>query len=213
MLDNRLRSKKDKNLKRLLFLGIFSFSSLLLNKIGTYGTIYHNNKSITINLSYDNWEIDDSGNVNYVVDGDTFDVENVGRIRLADIDAPEQNNEGYQESKGYVMSLVLNHEVYLDIDDIFRTDVYGRLVAVVYLRYNSTFLININKALLNSNNAQIMDYYNEFDPLNWLLYVYYTGSSYDDLFSISGFNLYSILLITSLCIIVFHIYITKKKII
>ncbi len=213
MLDNRSKSKKDKNIKRLLFLGIFFFSSLLFNKIKTYGTIVQNNKFMNINFSSDNWEIDDSGNVNYVVDGDTFDVENVGRIRLADIEAPEQDNEGYQESKGYVMSLVLNHEVYLDIDDIFRTDIYGRLVAVVYVRYNSTHLININKALLNSNNAQTRDYYNEFNPSNWVLYVYYTGSFGDDLFSISGFNLYLILLIISLSIIAFYICIIKKRII
>ena len=37
------------------------------------------------------WEIDRTGTVTYIVDGDTLDVSGVGRIRLADIDCPEQS--------------------------------------------------------------------------------------------------------------------------
>ncbi len=35
------------------------------------------------------WEIDETGTVYNIVDGDTVDVTSVGRIRLADIDCPE----------------------------------------------------------------------------------------------------------------------------
>jgi len=61
--------------------------------------------------------------------------------------------------------------VYLDIDDIYQTDLYGRLVCVVYARYNSTHYINVNKALLVANVAVIGDYHNEFSPYSWSLYV------------------------------------------
>jgi len=37
-----------------------------------------------------NLEIDAQGNVYYIVDGDTFDMSSVGRVRLADIDCPDQ---------------------------------------------------------------------------------------------------------------------------
>ncbi|KKL99665.1 hypothetical protein LCGC14_1812170, partial [marine sediment metagenome] len=41
------------------------------------------------------WEIDSTGTAYYIVDGDTLDVTSVGRIRLADIDAPESYQQGY----------------------------------------------------------------------------------------------------------------------
>jgi len=61
-------------------------------------------------------------------------------------------------------------EVHLDIDDIYRTDPYDRLVCVIYLPYNSTHLKNINKALLEESVAEVDDYPNEFDPSTWSLY-------------------------------------------
>src|SRR5437870_126234 len=43
-------------------------------------------------------EMDASGVVVRVVDGDTFEMAGVGRIRLADIDAPESGQVGYREA-------------------------------------------------------------------------------------------------------------------
>jgi len=73
-------------------------------------------------------ETDETTVVSRVIDGDTFDVTSGDRIRLADVDAPEHYEEGYNESKNFLSELVLNKTVYLDIDDISRTDPYDRLV-------------------------------------------------------------------------------------
>jgi len=109
--------------------------------------------------------------VSRVIDGDTFDVTFGERIRLADVDAPEYYEEGYNESKNFLSELVLNKTVYLDIDDISRTDPYDRLVCVVYVDYNSTYVMNVNKALLVSEHAVIWNFTNnEFDPYEWSLY-------------------------------------------
>lgn len=119
------------------------------------------------------WEIDATGTVDHVVDGDTLDVATVGRVRLADINAPEVGQPGAQEATDYLASLVFNETVYLDIDDVYGTDIYGRAVAVVYVRHDATSLLNVNKALLDGGLAAPDDFPNEFDPARWSLYVYY----------------------------------------
>jgi micrococcal nuclease len=116
-------------------------------------------------------EIDETTVVSLVIDGDTFDVTSGDRIRLADIDAPEHYEEGYSESKNFLSELVHGKTVYLDIDDISRTDPYDRLVCVVYVDYNSTYVLNVNEALLEYEHAEIWNFTNnEFDPYEWSLY-------------------------------------------
>jgi len=118
------------------------------------------------------WETDMTSVVNWVIDGDTFNVTSGDRIRLADIDAPEQGESGYLEAKNFLISLIYGKSVYLDVDDLSGTDPYGRLVCVVFVDYNSTHVINVNKALLVENVAVIKNYTNnEFDPCTWSLYV------------------------------------------
>ncbi|MCJ7635088.1 thermonuclease family protein [Candidatus Bathyarchaeota archaeon] len=110
--------------------------------------------------------------VNWVIDGDTFNVTAGERIRLADIDAPELNHTGYAAAKNLLISLAYNKTVYLDIDDISRTDPNGRLICVAYVDYNSTHVKNINKALLTENVVIINNFTNnEFNPSTWTLYV------------------------------------------
>ena len=134
-------------------------------------------------------EVDAVGYVSYVVDGDTFDVVvlNVSRdvpycvkslspsikirIRLADIDTPEKYEPGYYEAKVALMSLVYGKTVYLDIDDFYCTDKYGRYIAVVYVPVNETHVLNVNKYLLNKGYAEIWDHRNEFNPYEWTLYI------------------------------------------
>ncbi len=106
-------------------------------------------------------EIDATTVVNWVVDGDTFDMASGDRIRLADIDAPES---GYYDAKNFLISLVYGETVYLDIDDIYETDPYGRLVCVVYVEHSSTEYKNVNKVLLVEGVAVITNYDNEFNP-------------------------------------------------
>lgn len=97
----------------------------------------------------------------------------VGRVRLADIDCPDQGEAGCQEAKDYISSLIYNKHVYLDIDDVYGTDIYDRTVGVVYVRYNSTHLLNVNKDLLVHGYATIWNFDNEFNPYGWDLFVFY----------------------------------------
>ena len=124
------------------------------------------------------YEIDDSGTVTYIVDGDTVDVSSVGRIRLADIDAPDAGEAGKEAATNYISSLIYQKTVYVDIDDVYGTDVYGRIVAVLYVYYNASHVKNVNKAMLDSGYATIWNFDNEFDPYSWnLIEPYPPGST------------------------------------
>ena len=120
-------------------------------------------------------EIDAIGTVYYIYDGDTYNQtgSDINCIRLADIDCNESGDPGYQEAKDYLTDLIYGKLVYLDIDDIYGTDFYGRLVGVVYVRYNSTHCLNVNKAMLMSGYAVIDNYDNEFNPYSWKLLYYH----------------------------------------
>jgi endonuclease YncB( thermonuclease family) len=119
-----------------------------------------------------NGEVDETSTVTRVIDGDTFDISTGERIRLADVDTPESGEAGYSEAKSFMAGLIGGKTVYLDIDDVTRTDPYGRLVCVVYVDYNSTHYENVNKALLIGNYAVVYDFdNNEFSPYSWSLYL------------------------------------------
>lgn len=123
----------------------------------------------------DGLESDICANVYRVVDGDTLDTFPAGRVRLADINAPEIETSEGKIARDALSSLVDKYgpRIYLDVDDINVMDKYNRLVAVAYLRYNSTHLLNVNKWLVEEAYAEINDYDNEFNPDEWLLYIYH----------------------------------------
>jgi len=133
-------------------------------------------------------EIDAAALVYKVIDGDTFDAFPVGRVRLADVDTPERGEPGYDEAKEFLRLLTYGGRVYLDVDDYGVMDRYNRLVCVVYVRYNSSHLLNVNLALLIEGLAVISDYDNEFNPYAWTLYVYYPTTAlpetYDELLQV-----------------------------
>lgn len=105
------------------------------------------------------------GIVNHVVDGDTLDINDV-RVRLALVDTPEREQDGYNEAKDFVRNLCLNKNGKVDIDDGQRRgDRYGREIGVVYCDG-----ININKALVENNLAKIYIRYceiSEFTKEEW----------------------------------------------
>jgi len=106
---------------------------------------------------------DTSGYCNYVVDGDTINVEGIGRIRFVGVNTPERGEVGYTEAKNFVKQKCLGKTVYLDIDDDKHYDKYGRTLAVVYV--NGT---NLNAELLQKGYAEIMYIPpSEFDPYSW----------------------------------------------
>ncbi len=104
-----------------------------------------------------------SGICNYVVDGDTLDVDGIGRIRLVGVNTPERGEPGYQEAKNFIKDRCLGKTVYLDIDDKKNHDRYGRVLAVVYVGNT-----NINAELLKKGYAEIMYIPpSEFNPYSW----------------------------------------------
>jgi endonuclease YncB( thermonuclease family) len=118
-------------------------------------------------------EIDVIAVVKRVIDGDTFDAFPVGRVRLADIDAPELGTAEGEASRIALERLILGKTVYLDVDDLYVIDRYNRVVAVAYIRYNDTHLLNVNKWLVDNGYARVVDYPNEFKPSAWTLYIYF----------------------------------------
>ena len=68
--------------------------------------------------------------VTEVIDGDTFATDVSGRVRLANIDAPDLELCGGEEAKSYLESLVLNKTVKLEF---FERDVYNRPLAYAFI--------------------------------------------------------------------------------
>ncbi len=120
-----------------------------------------------------------------VIDGDTFRArvtcvsrlfnDKVGvnmeyRIRLADINAPELGSTEGERARKALENLIQGRVVMLDIDSVAVFDRYGRIIAVAYIEYNSTHVLNINKWLLEEGYAEVWDHPNEFNPKTWKLY-------------------------------------------
>ena len=110
-----------------------------------------------------NPQYEDSGRCYHVVDGDTIDVEGVGRIRLVGVNTPEKGQPGYQEAKDFMKNMCLDKTVDLDIDDEKPYDKYDRVLAVVYVDG-----VNLNMELLKRGYAEVMFIPpSEFDPYLW----------------------------------------------
>jgi micrococcal nuclease len=94
------------------------------------------------------------GNVTYVVDGDTLDINGI-RVRLSLVDTPERGQPGFKEAKEFVKSLCLGKNGELDVDDGQRMgDRYGREIGIVYCNG-----VNINEKLVNEGLARILTDY------------------------------------------------------
>jgi micrococcal nuclease len=120
-------------------------------------------------ISTVNGEVDETKITIEVVDGDTFYTSSFESVRLANIDAPESNEPGYIEATNYLANLIEAKTVYLDIDDLYGTDPFDRLVCVVYIEFDDNHFMNVNQALVESGFVIIRDYYNEFSPYSWSL--------------------------------------------
>ena len=104
-----------------------------------------------------------TGKCTYVTDGDTIEVDGLGKIRMVGVNTPERGVEGYICSKRFVQKLCLNKEVSLDIDDSKYTDRYGRYLAVVIVDGK-----NLNEMLLKEGLAEVMYMPpSEFYPYDW----------------------------------------------
>ncbi|WP_240923400.1 thermonuclease family protein [Thermococcus sp. 18S1] len=128
------------------------------------------------------YEFQAYGYVTKVVDGDTvwfhsyygYRAGETFKVRFADINAPEIYTDEGKESKAALEWLfdTYGYYVYLDVDDVYETDRYGRVVAVVYLPFwYYGYALNVNEWLVESGYASIWDHYNEFNPYSWSLWV------------------------------------------
>ena len=96
-------------------------------------------------------------------------------VNMADIDAPGNGETGYQQAKDRLYDLVYGETVYLDTDQQSGRDQYDMLVSVVYLEYNSTHYLNVNKLMLDEGYVSLNDSTdNEFNPDQWKTYERYT---------------------------------------
>jgi|GEM_PF-927493 len=118
----------------------------------------HNNFTENCIIIYENptvkiWEcLGDYARVTRVIDGDTFELSNGEKVRMICIDTPEQGEEGYEEAKAYLESLVLNKIVRLE-KDVSEKDKYNRL-----LRYVYTEDLFVNKELVEEGYAEVFRY-------------------------------------------------------
>lgn len=125
-------------------------------------------------------EIDRTSTVVSVHDGDTLTLTTGEKVRLADLNAPELGDAGADEATEYLRSLVNKKTVYLDVDDKYQTDAFGRLVCVVYVDYNATHYLNVNKALISGGYAEARNYDNEFNYNSFILYLPKAGENFSD---------------------------------
>lgn len=91
--------------------------------------------------------------VSKVIDGDTFSIQDGGKIRLIGIDAPDEGECFYASSTDYLKSLIENKKIKLE-KDISGTDDYGRL-----LRYAIVPNANSAEANLLVNEQMIREGY------------------------------------------------------
>ena len=111
-----------------------------------------------------NFEIDKTGTVASVHDGDTFTMASGDKIRLADIDAPELDvpEPGAYAARNYLNSLIYQKIVYLDVNSGEIS--HDRLICMAYADYNSTHYINVNHAMVSGGYAKLWDHQNDFSP-------------------------------------------------
>ena len=111
------------------------------------------------------------GMVTKVIDGNTFEVQDVGTVRLADVICPDIGTQEGLAAKAFSEASLLNKLIYLDLDDKSGRDQGGRIICVAYLAGSDNALDvskNFNKMIVNSGYAKVWDFTNnEFNPANW----------------------------------------------
>jgi DNA-binding beta-propeller fold protein YncE/endonuclease YncB( thermonuclease family) len=106
--------------------------------------------------------IEISGPVNYVVDGDTLEINDI-RIRLSLVNTPEVGETGFDSAKDFVENLCLDKNGQVDIDDGQRQGSFGREIGVVYcdgININSQ-LMSKGYALITSEFCDVSEFANE----------------------------------------------------
>ena len=95
-----------------------------------------------------------------VIDGDTFeyydaDSESIKIVRLLCVDSPEKNEEGYDEAKLFLESIILDKQIIMT-SSITDKDAYGRELRYVYLYDEDDNNLFINKLILEEGHGKLL---------------------------------------------------------
>ncbi len=112
-----------------------------------------------------------SGIVTHVVDGDTFDVQDIGLVTLSQVKSPEMGTIEGVHAREFAMERLLNVVVFLDKDDLASINADGAIPCLVYLS-GSDGMPNLNKSfnkiIVEAGFAVIKnDTQSEFNPAAW----------------------------------------------
>jgi endonuclease YncB( thermonuclease family) len=95
--------------------------------------------------------------VKRVIDGDTFELCSGEIVRLLCVDTPEEKDQGYEEAKTFLETLILYREVRLESSNYQgnNTDKYNRLLRWVYVEDIDEEIL-VNKYLLEEGYGDIL---------------------------------------------------------
>lgn len=91
-----------------------------------------------------------------VIDGDTIELRDVGRVRYIGVDAPEKDEPFYDEARQYNEELLSQGEISLDYGRE-RYDRYGRTLAYVYVRTEAGRLVSVNEEMVRAGWAKTLE--------------------------------------------------------
>src|SRR3989344_3386179 len=91
--------------------------------------------------------------VTKIVDGDTADLQGLGRVRFSGINTPEKGVCYYKEAKEKLTEMILNKDVYAEKDRSDK-DKYDRYLRYIYV--NDTL---VNGVLVEGGYARVFDKY------------------------------------------------------
>jgi len=84
-----------------------------------------------------------------VLDGDTVELEKLGKFRYLGIDAPELNDRWGPEAKVFNEEMVLNKKIRVELDQK-TVDVYGRTLGYIWVNN-----VLVNEALIERGYAKV----------------------------------------------------------
>ena len=123
-------------------------------------------------------EIDATGIVKDILSGDTITLLSGATIELADVSAPQDGAQGFNNSKNFLKHYLTNEngtinlidtEVFLDLSSN-ESQSPNTYTAVVYIIYSDGYYLNVNNYLLENNNLssiKIDNTANDFNPFFW----------------------------------------------
>ncbi|MDD4162491.1 MAG: hypothetical protein PHW87_08420 [Methanothrix sp.] len=111
------------------------------------------------------------GVVTRIIDGSTFEVSELGCVRLADVASVNANSQAGLNAREFTRDNLMGTQVFLDIDNQTGRDAGGCWMCVVY-RANANGTANLkknfNKMYVNAGYGMLKDDpKTEFDPANW----------------------------------------------